>query len=228
VVRINADPRWLADDVRACAAAGIDFLMVPKVESSEQLRALEPMLEQMEEQTQRPPGSLRLLALIESPSGVLAAATLASASARVEALVFGAEDYAAALGIPAQAAALDWPAQQVAVAARAAGCAAWGLPGSMAGIADAASIGPLARRARAMGFTGCLCIHPAQLDPARAGFLPTAKEVAHARLVVAAAGSEKGAFVVEGRMVDAPVLAQAYATLQRAGVAAGSETSQTD
>ncbi len=219
IVRVNADPRWLADDVLACAAAGVHYLMVPKVDSAQQILALEPLLGRAESATGRAPGFLRLLALVESPTGLLAAASIACAGTRVEALVFGAEDYCAALGIPAQGAALDWPAQQLAVSARAAGRAALGLPGSMAGVANPAHIGRLAQRARSMGFTGCFCIHPSQLGPARAGFQPSMADIAAARAVVAAADQTQpeggGAFLVEGRMVDAPVLLQARATLRR-------------
>ncbi len=222
VLRVNADAQWLRDDVLAAAAAGVDALMLPKVQGAAALAALEPLWREAEALAGRPPHSLRLLALIESPAAVLDAAAIARASPRLAALVFGGEDYAAALGLPASLAALDLPAQQVALAARAAGLAAWGLPGSIAGL-DEAAFAALAARARSLGYTGCLCIHPLQLAAARRGFAPSAAEVVQARAIVAAAADAaregRAAVLLDGRMIDPPVLLQARATLRQAAAA---------
>jgi citrate lyase subunit beta/citryl-CoA lyase len=220
LVRVNADPALLREDLAAVAAAGLAVVVLPKVDSATGVLALEPLCGAAEAAAGRPHGSLRVLALIESPAGVLAAASIAHAVPRVAGLVFGAEDYCAALGIASDTAALDWPAQQVAVAARAAGGVAFGLPGSGADVMDVSGLERLARRARRMGFGGCFCIHPAQVEAARRGFLPSPAEVAQARAVVqaaeAASQAGQGAVALGGRMIDAPLVSQAESILRKA------------
>ena len=217
LVRVNADPALIADDLRACVAAGIETIVVPKQESAGTAEAAAALLGEAE----RAAGvdcTARMVMILESPKGVIHAAAIA-ASSRCAGLLFGPEDYCAGLGVPSAAAALRWPAQQVAVAARAYGLAALGLPGSGVTLDDAEAFTSLAREARSMGFTGSLCIHPAQVAPIRTGFLPSPEEVEQAQAVLRAAEANPGAgaYSVAGRMVDAPVVAQARRLLVAAG-----------
>lgn len=213
LARVNLEPALLAEDLRACAAAGVDTVLVPKQEHPATAAAIARQLEQAE-QDAGATNPIRMLLLVETPMGVLQAAQLAAAP-RCAGLVFGPEDYSAALGVPSAEAALRWPAYQVALAARAHGLAALGLPASGATLDAPEDFTALAREARGMGFTGSLCIHPAQVQAIRAGFLPSAAEVEQARAVVqaAAAHAGQGAFSVNGRMVDAPVVEQARRVL---------------
>ena len=157
--------------------------------------------------------------MLESPAAVLDAVAIARAGTRLAALVFGSEDYCAALGIASDRAALDWPAQMVATAARARGLAAFGQPGPIAEIADMDAYARLLQRAKAMGFTGTLCIHPKQVAAANRVYSPTREEIALAQEIVAAFEAAlregRGAFALHGRMIDAPVVEQARATLAR-------------
>jgi citrate lyase subunit beta/citryl-CoA lyase len=216
LVRVNADPALLADDLRACVAAGIETIVVPKQESAHTAAAAAALLGEAE----RAAGTdcaTGMVFLVESPQGVIHAAEIA-ASPRCAGLLFGPEDYCAALGVPSAAAALRWPAQQIAVAARAHGLAALGLPGSGVTLDDAPAFEALAREARSMGFTGSLCVHPQQVAPIRKGFFPSPAEIAQARAVVQAAEAHpgQGAYSVAGRMVDGPVVAQARRLLEAA------------
>jgi citrate lyase subunit beta / citryl-CoA lyase len=73
------------------------------------------------------------------------------------------------------------------------------------------------QRARAFGFAGKLCIHPAQVGPVNETFSPSASELAWARRVLEGARAHEGrAFSLDGRMVDLPVIRQAERTLQQA------------
>ena len=105
-------------------------------------------------------------------------------------------------------------------AARARGLAAFGLPGPVAEIADMDGYERLIRRAKAMGFTGTLCIHPKQVAVSNRVYTPTGEEIALATEIVAAFEAAvkegRGAFALHGRMIDAPVVDQARATLARA------------
>ena len=124
-----------------------------------------------------------------------------------------------ALGISSASAALDWPAQLVATAARARGLAAFGQPGPVAEIADMGAYAKLLERAKAMGFSGTLCIHPKQVAVANRVYSSSPEEIALAREIISAFEASvregKGAFALHGRMIDAPIVDQARATLSR-------------
>jgi citrate lyase subunit beta/citryl-CoA lyase len=136
------------------------------------------------------------------------------------ALGFGAEDFAAEMSVAPQAISLMWPAQQVTTCARAWNLACWGLPGSVAEIEDMQAFGRLVADARAIGFTGTVCVHPRQVGVANAGFAPTPQELAWARKVLAADIQARahglGATMLDGRMIDLPIVERARLWLARA------------
>jgi len=210
MVRVNSLTEWCADDLKAVAQTQAAAVFLPKVESAEQVLAAEHML-----------GSCpaKLVAMLESPAAVLSAVEISRAGSRLAGLVFGSEDYCGALGISSANAALDWPAQAVAVAARARGLAAFGQPGPVAEIADMGAYTKLLERAKAMGFSGTLCIHPKQVAVANRTYSSSPEEIALAREIVAAFDAAlregRGAFQLHGRMIDAPIVDQARATLAR-------------
>jgi citrate lyase subunit beta/citryl-CoA lyase len=210
MLRVNSLPEWLADDLKAAAQSPLAVIFLPKVESAEQLLAAERVL-----------GSCpaKLVAMLESPAAVLSTLEISRAGTRLAGLVFGSEDYCGALGISSASAALDWPAQLVATAARARGLAAFGQPGPVAEIADMGAYAKLLERAKAMGFSGTLCIHPKQVSVANRVYSSSPEEIALAREIISAfevsVREGKGAFALHGRMIDAPIVDQARATLSR-------------
>jgi citrate lyase subunit beta/citryl-CoA lyase len=210
MVRVNSAPEWAADDLKAAAQSAVSAVFLPKVESAQQVLDADRLLGGH---------AAKLAAMLESPASVLEAAAIARAGTRLAALVFGGEDYCGVLGIASHQAALDWPAQMVAVAARARGLAAFGLPGPVAEIADMDAYARLLERAKAMGFTGTLCIHPKQVAASNRAYSPTAEEIALSREIIAAFEAAvregRGAFSLHGRMIDLPIVDQARATLAR-------------
>lgn len=210
MLRVNSVPEHLADDLKAAAQLPLAAVFLPKVEHAEQVSTAAYLLA---------PGDAKLVAMLESPAAVLDAPAIARAGTRLAGLVFGSEDYCGQLGIASSAALLDWPAQMVAVAARARGLAAFGQPGPVAEIADMETYARLLAKAKAMGFTGTLCIHPKQVAVANRVYSPTDEEIALAKEIVAAfevaVREGRGAFALHGRMIDAPVVDQARATLAR-------------
>ena len=99
LIRINpvSDPQFQAD-LTATAGARPDGYLIPKVESADQVLYVSQWLETVERGHGWPPGGIRLLALIESAAGIVAIREIASADPRLDALVFGAEDYASSVG----------------------------------------------------------------------------------------------------------------------------------
>jgi len=158
-------------------------------------------------------------ALIETPRGVLHAADIAAHPA-VVGLGFGAGDYAAALGVPCTPLAVTGPAQQVITCAHAFGRACIGLAASIGDVGDLVTYTENVRVARAMGFTGTVCIHPRQVGIANRGFGPSPEELAWAERLLAADAQFRargaGAFLFEGQLVDGPVVVHAQAMLEAA------------
>jgi citrate lyase subunit beta/citryl-CoA lyase len=203
-IRINAPSTpWHVDDVRALGDSGAVLVMIPMADDPATLAAVAHAL---------PPGSA-VVALIESAMGVRRVFDIAH-SPGVSRLAFGNVDLAAELRVdPDDATALMLARQSIVMASRAAG-----LQGPIDGVttdtADPSRVLADVKAGAALGFGGKLCIHPRQVSPARAGFVPSDQELAWARRVIEAAGSGRdGVFAVDGHMIDAPVIARANALL---------------
>lgn len=219
VVRVNAvDTPYLAADLAAVARTGVDLLNLPKVESAQDVLAAVALLEKSEAANgvARPIG---LLANIETPRGLRLAAEIASAHPRVAGLQLGLADLFQPLGIdrrdPANVHATLYAMR---MAAAEAGVFAW--DAAFADIGDADGFRAEAGMARRLGYVGKSCIHPSQVVLANQAFQPDAEEIAAARRIVAAAreagAAGRGAFLVDGRMVDLPFLKRAEAILASA------------
>jgi citrate lyase subunit beta/citryl-CoA lyase len=128
-------------------------------------------------------------------------------------LLVGSEDLATSLGATPVPDVLRPPKLMAHYAARAEGKLSFGLLRSVADYADLAALEAAAREARQHGFDGATCVHPSAVPILNAAFAPTPEEIAWAGRVLAAAQTQRGAFVVDGRMVDAPVIARARAML---------------
>ena len=210
LLRVNSDPALWAQDLQGMPLSQLAAVMLPKVETLSQLENFAQALRARAVDRGHPPPPIA--ALLETPLGVLAAEQIAQHPALC-ALGFGAEDYAGALGVPPEPAALAWPAQKVLTCAHAYGLAGWGLAGSIAAVEDVAGFEHTVRAGRAMGFTGSVCIHPRQVPIVNQGFSPSAEELAWAERVVAAdeAASRAGlgAVLLDGRMIDRPIVQRA-------------------
>lgn len=209
MVRVNSGDRQHDDALAACRA-GADALYVPKVRSAEELGTLASVLEGVETQAGRAP--MGLVALIEDPAAVLSASEIAKAP-RLVALSLGGEDLALALGAQPTPDVLHLPKLLVHYAAKAAGLLSFGLLRSVADYSDLAGITAAAREARAHGFDGATCVHPAVVPLLNGAFAPSAEEQAWAKRVLERAAAGDGAFQLDGKMIDAPVIARARAIM---------------
>jgi citrate lyase beta subunit len=231
--RINAldTPFAYRDLVEVVEAAGdrLDVVMIPKAGSARDIEFVDTMLTQIEANMRltRPIG---LEAQIETASGFLHAVEIASASPRLEALIFGAGDYAASMHMPSTAIGEAdehdeiypghrWHAVMHTIVAAARANDLRCLDGPYAGYTDEAGLARACRIALAMGFDGKQCIHPAQLAAVNATFTPSLEEVTKAGAVLkayeAAAAAGQGAATHDGRMIDAANLRMARTILER-------------
>ncbi|MGO4723544.1 MULTISPECIES: HpcH/HpaI aldolase/citrate lyase family protein [unclassified Inquilinus] len=219
LVRINSCLAHAAEDIAAAVRAGADGLLVPKTEDGQWLRLIADRLDELEREAGRPEGWTRLIPLVETLRGLDRRAEIAAATPRTLALVCGTEDLSAEIGAEPDSAVLRLAQQQVLLAARGAGLLPLGLMGSLAGIDDLDALRRAAEEAVRQGFEGASCIHPAQVAVLNQAFTPDAAAVDRARRIVAALLQGQGTAKVDGRMVDAPVVARARRVLARAGVA---------
>ena len=210
LVRINAEGTpWHADDLCALAQLveqGVAGAMVSKAERAQTLHAV----------AQAAGARAAVLPLIESVAGLDAADALAAAP-QVVRLAFGHLDFQVDAGMACDQGEEELLPMRMALvlASRRAGIGA-AVDGVTVDTRNPERLAQDAARARRMGFGGKLCIHPAQVQPLHAVFDPDAAAVAHAqRLRQALAEAGGGVCVLDGRMVDAPVLKQAEQVLLR-------------
>jgi len=206
-VRINADgTQWHRDDLTALAGTGATVM----VAKAERPRALADSIAAL-----GPDGDV--IALIETARGVLSAADLAALPG-VRRLAIGTFDLAAELGVdPDDRDALATARRTLVLASAAAGLAG-PIDGVTASVDDAVRIADDVGYARRLGFAGKLCIHPRQIPPVAAAMRPSDAEVAWATKIGAAIAANPGAVtVVDGKMVDKPVIDRATRILRLAG-----------
>ena len=199
-------------------------LRMPKLDGAGFYREVAPRrLAATERARGRPAGAVRLLALVETPRGVLNASAIAGASARLDALVIGHVDLSRALGIR-EAGATEGTILHarchLVLAAKAAGRQA--VDAVFMDLDDPDGLTAEARQGLRLGFTGKLVIDERQVALVHAAFRPSEAEVAYARRLVAAwdaaVAAGTGVFVFEGRVIDRPVVEAERTVLARAAL----------
>jgi citrate lyase subunit beta / citryl-CoA lyase len=204
IVRVNAlTTPWGRDDIVAAGRAGPNGVLAPKVESGEQVRALDI---EMTKAGFAPDAALWVM--IETPRAILDVAEIAAAArgTRLAAFVMGLNDLAKETRMRASSGRASFhAAMSLAVtAARAEGLTA--IDGVYNDIADAAGFEAECRQGLEFGFDGKTLIHPSQIDVCNAVFAPTAEEISRARAVIEAfalpENAGKGVIKVDGRMTE--------------------------
>ena len=213
-VRINSlDTGLSRDDLSALVGSHLYGINVGKVESAWEIREYDRLITWMEREEGLEQGKLKLIPWIENSRAVMRAYDIATASDRVVAVAFGAEDYTDDLGVRRTDSGEEvyFPRAMVAMAARAAEVVAVDSP--YVKYRDEDGLRRDIEAGLRLGFKGKFLIHPAQLEIANSMFSPQPDEVEYARQVVAAwdqaeAGG-RGSTSVDGRMVDVPVVKRA-------------------
>lgn len=219
-VRVNAaDTDFYEDDLSAIIGPWLDGIVVPKVESADQLLAADAEVRKLEAANAMAPGGIDIIPILETAKGLAAVSDIAGCGSRVRRLSFGAVDFARDLGL--RLSLDEWeltPARSaIVLASRVAGLDA-PLDSVWVHYRDTDGLVASAERVRDMGFRGKMCIHPAQIAPVNAVFTPSDEDVAHAEKIVAAfeeAEAQGSASIqIDGFFVDYPVVEQARRTLE--------------
>lgn len=229
IVRVNglATSHFNAD-LDAIVWPGVDLLNLPKPESADDVRVAAAALAQYEAKRgiEEPIG---ILANIESPRGLRLATEIASADRRIVGLQLGFADLLEPLGIDRKD-ALAIHHLQLAVRIAAGEAGIWAYDAAFAAVKDPEGYRKEAETARRLGYMGKTCIHPSQIALANEVFRPSDEEIADAlRVVEASREAQKkgvGAFVVNGKMIDAPFSKRAEAVValaRRLGLVVPSE-----
>ncbi|MBN2799253.1 MAG: citrate lyase ACP [Deltaproteobacteria bacterium] len=225
MVRINQGERGL-DDLNWIVPHGVQLVLIPKVESGAQVRAVASRVADLCA-TVRRQEPVWLMPIIESAMGALKALEIATAHPSVTSLAIGLEDYTADLGVQRtnQGSESFWMRSQVVNAARAAGVQP--IDTVFSDVADEEGLRASVLEARSLGFEGKGCIHPRQIRVVHQALAPTADEVGKARKIVLAfeEAERQGLGVVSlgSKMIDPPVVKRALHTVQLA-IATGTLT----
>jgi citrate lyase beta subunit len=223
-IRINSIGSGLEkDDLTAGLAANPDAIVVPKIETADQVKWVSERIESYELSNKLSIGTIRLLIGVETAKGILNLKEIASAEKRLEAIIFGGEDYAASIGaIRTKEATELLYARQAAAAA----CAANDLQAIDIVFIDFKDLEGLrleAEQGASFGFSGKQVIHPNQVSVVQEAFTPSVEAIEYAKRVVEAFEARqkegKGAFALDGKMIDKPLLKNAQKVLERAKAA---------
>ena len=220
VVRINGlDTPFGADDIRAVVKAGVDVIRLPKTDTPDDIIAVDKLITEVEKEIGRE-GQTLMMAAIESARGVLNAKEIALASPRMMGIALGAEDYVTNLKTSRSKHGweLYYAREAIVLAARNAGIycfdTVYSDVNNMEGFKQEVQF------IKDLGFDGKSCIHPKQVRAVHEIYTPTPKEIVKALRVINGAKEAEakgsGVISVDGKMVDAPIIARAYRVLELA------------
>lgn len=224
LVRINPVGSGLeGDDLLAVLSARPDGIVLPKIENPDQLRVVSGQIANAERRMGLPEGAIRLLAIIETARGIVNLREIAAADPRLDALIFGAEDFVGSIGATRTREGWEVFYARSAVITYAAAFDLAAIDTIHAVPDDLDGLRAESERALQMGYSGKLAIHPRQVEPITAVFTPTDDAISAAQRLVDAyhahQASGVGVFVLDGKMVDAPMLRAAENVLARARAA---------
>ena len=223
LARINSvGSGWEKDDIAAVLPYRPDGIVIPKVESLDQIKWGSEIIEAAELRYGWPINSVRMLVGVETAKGILNLREIAS-HPWLDGIIFGGEDFAASVGATRSrdATELLYARQAVVVA-----CAAFSLQAIDIVTIDFKDIESLRAEAEfgaRLGFSGKQIIHPAQVEPVQTAFTPNDEAIAYAKRIVesfeASQKEGRGAFALDGKMIDMPLLKNARKVLERARAA---------
>jgi citrate lyase subunit beta/citryl-CoA lyase len=217
-IRINhIQTPYGMDDLRVVLAAKPDLIRLPKAESAEDIIIVDEMITKAEEQYGFAPGSIQMMAAIETAKGLMKAYDIATASPRMVALAIGGEDFIADLKTTRsrEGQELFVARSQLLLAARAAGIAA--IDSVFSNANDEEGFIAETNMIKKLGFDGKSVINPRQVRIVHEIFTPTEKEVLHAERVLAAYQEaierKAGVVALDGKMIDTPIVNRAERVL---------------
>lgn len=224
LARINGVGTGLeSEDLDAIVPAHPDTIVIPKVSDADQIKWVSARVGELEESHGIARGSIGLIGMIENARGVMNLAAIAGADARLEALIFGGEDYAADVGATRTRDGMEVLYARSAIVMA---CAAFGLQAIdllFLDFRDPEGLRAEAVRGAQLGYAGMQVIHPNQVPIVQEVFTPDAAAIEHARRVLDAArknlAAGHGAFALDNKMVDMPIIKAAERVMARARAA---------
>ena len=223
-IRINSiGSGFDKDDLASALAARPDTIVVPKIETAEQVKWVSEEIESYELSNGLKLGGIRLLIGLETAKGILNLKEIAEADKRLEAIIFGAEDYAASVGATRTKEATEVLYARSAVVAACAANDLQAIDMVYIDFKDSEGLRIEAEGGAGLGFSGKQVIHPNQVPVAQEAFTPSDEAIAYAKRVVESFESSqregRGAYALDGRMIDMPLLKNAQKVLDRARAA---------
>jgi len=218
LVRINAVGSGLeAADLAAVLTSRPDGVVLPKVEFGGQIRWVSQSIADVENHFGWPKGGICLLAVVETARGILNLSQIAGADPRLEALIFGAEDLAADIGAIRTKQGLEVSYARGAVVMHAAAFGLQAIDMVYLDFTDLEGLFQEAVQGAQMAFAGKQIIHPNQVEPVQRAFTPNEASIRLAQHIMEAYATWQkagvGAFALDGKMVDAPVIKAAERVL---------------
>lgn len=220
LVRINPVGSGLeTEDLEAVLPAAPDGIVLPKAGNGDQVRAISAKIGLQELAHKMPKNSIVMIAQMESAIGLVNLKEIASADERLVALIFGGEDFASDVGAKRSAAGEEVLYARSAVVAHAAAFGLQAIDMLWIDFKDSDGLARVAAEGARLGYSGMQIIHPDQIEPVQRAFTPSNAEVAWAKRVVEAyehnAKEGRGAFALDGKMIDMPIVKAAQRVLVR-------------
>lgn len=221
IVRINSvDTSFWQADLDAILPERPGLILLPKVNGPADVLAVAAYMDKVEEKLGLEKGAVGIMPLIETALGVENSFLTATSSPRVKALFLGAEDLTADLQCKRtkEGNEIQYARTRLVVAARAAGVDVYDTP--FTDVNDDEGIVTDAKLAKSYGFTGKASISPRHVEVINSVFSPTLAEIEYAYDVIEAIETAKkqgkGAISLNGKMIDAPIVARAERTIAMA------------
>jgi citrate lyase beta subunit len=221
LARINSVGSGLAaEDLAVVLPARPEGIVIPKVNSAVEIAWVSERVARAEREFGWPEGSTLLIAIVETARGIVNLREIAAADQRLQALVFGAEDLAGDMGALRTPDAWEVFFARSAVITHAAAFDLQAIDMVHVDFHDLEGLQDEALAGARLGYSGKQVIHPNQVAPVQAAFTPDDEAIANAlRIMDAYTRHEQagqGAFALDGKMVDAPVVKAAGRVLSRA------------
>ena len=223
LARINSvGSGWEKDDIDAVLPYHPDGIVIPKVESFEHVEWASKIIEAAELKYGWPINSIRILIGVETAKAIMNLKEIAT-HPRLDAIIFGGEDFAASIGATRSTDAVEllYARQAVVIA-----CAAYDLQAIDIVTIDYKNMEALRIESEfgaQLGFSGKQIVHPSQVESVQTAFTPTDTAIAYAKRIVetfkASQQAGKGAYSLDGKMIDMPLLKNAQKVLARAKAA---------
>ncbi len=224
LVRINAVGTGLeTDDLASVLADKPDGIVIPKVQDADQVKWVSQKIGKIESESGWSRGSIVLLVVVETARGILNLKEIAGSDIRLQALIFGAEDFSSDIGATRTIEGKEVFYARSAIVTHAGAFGLQAIDMIYVNFIDTEGLAYEALQGAEMGFSGKQIIHPAQVIPTQKSFTPSEEEIQKASQLLESFNlhqeAGRGVFASNGKLVEAPIIKSAERVLDRARAA---------